>query len=134
MKPNETNQCSDADVLHCSIRVWPSVSLASVTLRCPGLSVRPTGWPSLMTDTMCPIVLPNNATPTAAIASETTMARICIPAMLLVGYRCSHVDAALITPACSVSLRSAEIWSCENRHRALPGIGCQWRGSQFVSF
>ena len=86
MNPNATNQCRTPTWLHCSIRVWPRVSLASVAERRPGLSVRPAGWPSLMTDTMCPIVLPNSATPTAVTASETTMARICIPAMLLVGY------------------------------------------------
>ena len=47
----------------------------------PGSSVRlAVGWPSLTTAMMCRIAFTNRAMPTAAIASDTTMAKICINA------------------------------------------------------
>ena len=51
--PTKTNQCAIPTCDHCSIRVWPRVSLSIVTQRRPGWSVRPTaGWPVRTTATI----------------------------------------------------------------------------------
>ena len=55
-----------------------SVSLSIVTLRPAGLSVRRAGWPTFITPMMLRIARTNRAMPTTAIASETTMAKVCM--------------------------------------------------------
>lgn len=48
-KPTATNQCAAPTTPQRFIRVWPRNSLATVTVRCVGSSVRVpagTGWPS----------------------------------------------------------------------------------------
>ena len=79
--PMNTNQWPAPIQVHWSIRVCPRVSLSMVVQRAPLSSVRPTaGWPILIVAMIVRIALTNRAMPTAAIASDTTMARICMNA------------------------------------------------------
>ena len=97
-KPTNTNQCATPTNVHWSIRVWPRVSLSIVTVREPGLSVRATGWPTLITPMMVRIARTNRAMPTAAMARETTMAKICMERVLLVRLSRRPVPRALPEP------------------------------------
>ena len=77
-KPMKMNQCPAPTQCHCSIRVWPSDSLSMVAVRRPGLSLRAAGCPTFSTAMIWRMALTKRAVPTAAIASETTMAKICM--------------------------------------------------------
>ena len=77
-KPTMTNQCAAPTQVHWSIRVWPRDSLSRVTVRPIGSSERVAGWPTLITPIISRIALTNRVMPTAAMASETTMARTCM--------------------------------------------------------
>ena len=77
-KPMKTNQCAEPTSVHWSIRVCPRVSLSIVAVRAPGRSVRRAGCPVRITPSIPRIALTNRAMPTAVMASETTMAKICI--------------------------------------------------------
>ena len=77
-KPTKTNQWPMPTQVHWSIRVCSNDSLRSVTVRPAGLSVRAAGWPTFITPMIVRIARTNRAMPTTAIASETTMAKICM--------------------------------------------------------
>ena len=77
-KPMNTNQCAVPTQVHWSIRVWPSDSLSMVAVRAAGRSDRRAGWPTFSTPMIVRMARTNSATPTTAIASETTMAKTCM--------------------------------------------------------
>ena len=92
-KPTNTNQCAAPTTLHCSIRVWPRVSLNIVAHRARGESLRPTaGWPSLTTPTIWAAALANSATATAVMTNDTTIARICMRSCSLRARRCGWAE------------------------------------------
>ncbi len=79
MKPAKTNQCITPIHVHCSIRVWPSVSLNIVASRRPRWSLRvPSGWPVRMTPSIERTAVTASPTAMAVMASETTIAMICM--------------------------------------------------------
>ena len=93
-KPMKTNQWPAPIQVHCSIRVCPRVSFSMVTVRAPLSSVRAIGWPILTVAMIERIALTNKAMPTAAMASDTTMAKICMEAPV-----CCEVPACKRRPS-----------------------------------
>ena len=77
-KPTKTNQCATPTSVHCSIRVWPSVSRSIVSVRCAGAPVRGSGWPRRTTRTISATARATRATATSVTASETTIAAVCM--------------------------------------------------------
>ena len=64
---------------HWSIRVWRNVSLSIVTVRLAGWSLRfSAGWPWRSTRSIPRTATTSAATATIVMASETTMAKICM--------------------------------------------------------
>ncbi len=79
MKAAKANQWRMPTQVHCSMRVWPKVSFSIVNVRPTGLPVRPgAGWPLRITPSIADTARAVRAMATTEMASEITIATICM--------------------------------------------------------